>query len=197
MDRYVILESFGLDKVGIVSRLSEVLATSNCNIEDSRVSRLGQALTMMLLLKLPAGMDPNELLKRLDPVKSDLDLKISITELQPETVITELPPMPHASLTCHGADKIGIVHRITKFLADKSINIIDMHTSVLRRANPEYIMELTLEMHGYTDFDKLAEQTNELSKTLGIDIVLRQWGSWGNRRRGAREGVLPGLFFTV
>lgn len=174
MDRYVILESFGLDKVGIIARLSEVLATGNCNIEDSRVSRLGQALTMMLLLKLPAGMDPNELLKRLEPVQNDLDLKISITELQPETVISELPPMPHARLTCHGADKIGIVHKITKFLSEKSINIIDMHTSVLRRVNPEYIMELTLEMPGYTDFDKLGEQVSELGKELGIDIILRQ-----------------------
>ncbi len=174
MDKYVILEAFGLDKVGIIAKLSEILATSNCNIEDSNISRLGQALTMMLLLRLPGGMNPSELLARLEPVKKELNLQIDIAELQPEAVVADLPRKPHCRLTCHGADKIGIVHKITKFLADNSINIIDMHTTVLRRAKPEYIMELTLELPGYIDIDKLRQQLDELGEELGIDIILRQ-----------------------
>jgi len=174
MDKYVILEAFGLDRVGIIAKLSEILATSNCNIEDSNISRLGQALTMMLLLRLPGGMAPNELLTRLEPVKKELNLQIEIAELNPEAVVSEPPLKPHCRLTCHGADKIGIVHKVTKFLADQSINIIDMHTTVLRRAKPEYIMELTLELPGYIDIDKLRQELGELGKELGIDIILRQ-----------------------
>jgi glycine cleavage system regulatory protein len=118
-------------------------------------------------------MDPNELLKRLEPVKDDLGLQIHVAELQPEAVVSEPPPKPHARLTCHGADKIGIVHKITQFLADQSINIIDLHTTVLRRAKPEYIMELTLEMPSYTNIDQLGRDLTDLGKQLKIDIVLR------------------------
>ncbi len=174
MDKYVILEAFGLDRIGIIAKLSEVLASSNCNIEDSNISRLGQALTMMLLLKLPGGMNPNELLTRLKPIKDELNLQINIAELQPEAVVAEPPIKPHCRLTCHGADKIGIVHKVAKFLAEQSINIIDMHTTVLRRAKPEYIMELTLELPGYIDIDSLREQLERLGQELGINIILRQ-----------------------
>ncbi len=173
MDRYAILSAFGLDQIGIIAKLSEVLAGSNCNIEDSRITRMGQALTMMLLLKLPQGLDEGELLKRLQPMKKELDLELSVTELHPQTVIGELPQKPLAHLTCHGADKIGIVHRISKFLSQKSINIIDMQTTVLRRAEPEYIMELTLELPGYTDIEKLGPDLKNLGKDLGVDVILR------------------------
>ncbi len=172
-DRFAILEAFGLDKVGIIAKVSGVLAQSNCNIEDSNISRLGQALTMMLLIKLPPGLTPAELLQRLDPVKEELGLNINIAELQPEAVISDLPPKPHARLTCHGADKIGIVHKITQFLADNSINIIDMHTTVLRRAKPEYVMELTLELPSFIDLKKLEEQLANLGTELNVDIILR------------------------
>ncbi len=174
MDKYVILEAFGLDRIGIIAKLSEVLASSNCNIEDSNISRLGQALTMMLLLKLPSGLDPDELLARLKPLTKELDLQINLAELQPEAVVAEPLIKPHCRLTCHGADKIGIVHKVTKFLANQSINIIDMHTTVLRRAKPEYIMELTLELPSYIDISKLREQLDRLSEELGINIILRQ-----------------------
>jgi len=174
MDRYVILAAFGLDQVGIIARLSEVLAASNCNIEDSRITRMGQALTMMLLLRLPQGLDENELMNRLQPLKKDLDLKITVAELQPNTVITEPPQKPLAYLTCHGADRIGIVHKITKYLSGQSINIIDMQTTVLRRAEPEYVMELTLELPSYTDFEKLGPEMRKRGKELGVDVILRQ-----------------------
>lgn len=173
MDRYVIFSAFGLDQVGIIARVSEVLSSSNCNIEDSRITRMGQALTMMLLLRLPQGLDDKELLHRLQTVKTDLNLEISVTELQPQTVIAEPPQKPLAYLTCHGADKIGIVAKITKFLSQKSINIIDMQTTVLRRAEPEYVMELTLELPGYTDIDKLGPELRTLSRDLGVDVILR------------------------
>jgi predicted amino acid-binding ACT domain protein len=128
---------------------------------------------MMLLLKLPQGLDEGELLKRLQPLKKDLDLELSVTELHPQAVVGELPQKPLAHLTCHGADKIGIVHRISWFLSQKSINIIDMQTTVLRRAEPEYIMELTLELPGYTDIEKLGPELKNLGKDLGVDVILR------------------------
>jgi predicted amino acid-binding ACT domain protein len=174
MNRYVILAAFGLDQVGIIARLSEVLAASNCNIEDSRITRMGQALTMMLLLKLPQGLDETELDKRLQPLKKELDLKMSVAELQPQTVVTEPPQKPLAYLTCHGADKIGIVHKITQYLSQQSINIIDMQTTVLRRAQPEYVMELTLELPSYTDLEKLGPELRNLGQELGVDVFLRR-----------------------
>jgi|WetSurMetagenome_2_1015567.scaffolds.fasta_scaffold438798_1 glycine cleavage system transcriptional repressor len=173
MDRYAILSAFGQDQIGIIANLSEVLAASNCNIEDSRITRMGQALTMMLLLKLPQGLDAGELLTRLGALKKELDLEVSVTELHPQAVVGEMPQKPLAHLTCHGADKIGIVHRITKFLSQQSINIIDMQTTVLRRAEPEYVMELTLELPGYTDIVKLGPELKNLGKALGVDVILR------------------------
>jgi len=174
MDRYVIFSAFGLDQVGIIAKLSEVLAASHCNIEDSRIARMGRALTMMLLLRLPEDLDERELLRRLKPVRNELNLEMSATELEPQAVITEPPQKPHAHLTCHGADKIGIVHRITRFLADQSVNIIDMQTAVLRRAEPEYVMELTLELPGCADADQVGPELRKLGRDLGVDVILRR-----------------------
>jgi glycine cleavage system regulatory protein len=173
MNRYAILSAFAVDQVGLIAKITEVLATSQCNIEDSKISRLGQALGMMLLLKLPDGLNPDDLLHRFAALKNDLSLQITIEEIQPHCVIETPPIKPLAHLTCHGADRIGLVHTVTKFLADQSINIIDMQTNTLRLAQPEYIMELTLEIPTFVDLPKLSQQLKELSGKLGADIFLR------------------------
>jgi len=41
----------------------------------------------------------------------------------------------------YGADKAGIVYNVSKFLADKSINIVDLQTKVAgKEGKPIYIM---------------------------------------------------------
>lgn len=171
--RYAIIEAFGLDKVGIIAKVSGILSQANCNIEDSCISRLGQALAMMLLIRLPEEITAKKLMEKLAPIQEELGLNINIAELSPETVVSDLPAKPHAQLICHGADKIGIVHNITKFLAEQSINIIDMHTTVLRREKPEYVMELTLELPSFIDINKLNMELAKLGEELGVNVFLR------------------------
>jgi len=45
------------------------------------------------------------------------------------------------SISVYGADKAGIVYNVSKFLADKSINIVDLQTKVAgKEGKPIYIM---------------------------------------------------------
>src|SRR5436309_3085430 len=98
--------AIGRDRPGIVARLSEALLELEGNIEDSQMSILRGHFAVMLIVKLPDGVDPAELERRLEEVRSGLDLEaISIS------AVDDLGPggsRPSHILTVYGADRPGI-----------------------------------------------------------------------------------------
>jgi len=73
----------------------------------------------------------------------------------------------------YGADKAGIVYNVSRFLADKGINIVDLQTKVAGKEDkPIYIMLLEVVVPK-TVSTNWADELKAISKNLGIDVSIK------------------------
>jgi len=140
MALYLLISAVGEDRPGLVAGVTEALLEGGCNVEDSSMTRLRSDFAMMLLVRhSDAPLEP--LRERLQVVGERLGLTITARELSEE----EANAAPIATDTFHinvyGADRAGIVHGITRVIAERGANITDLRTTVAGTpGQPIYVM---------------------------------------------------------
>lgn len=175
MERFALLMIFGRDRPGIVAHVTRVLYETGCNIEDSSMTRLRGEFTIMLILRLGVDLAMGDLTTRLRPVAAELELGLHLEEMEPERTESP-PPAPGARgciVTVLGADRPGIVYRVTRIMEEKNVNITDLVTRVLGSpGRPIYSMVIEAESQS-GDLCPLAEQMKTLATELGVEISVR------------------------
>jgi len=171
VSHYAVLTALGRDRPGIIAAVSGVLYHSGCNIESSTISRLGNELTMMLMIKMAQGLTDRELLSRLEQTSKQFGLHMQLTDILPEDVVQPSTGLPRFTIRTHGKDQMGVVHRISSHLAEKSVNIIDMHTEVTADQPPQYIMSIEVELPPYLDAIQLADELHKLAHEQDMKIT--------------------------
>ena len=125
MQKRLVLTITGNDRVGIVDEVTKVVLTQNGNVEASRMSRLGGEFAMLMLISVDAD--------RLDRLQEGLN------GLQNRGLDVGLRPTVYNysqnfagwhsyQMSVSGADHEGIIHEITKYLAQAGINVETMDT---------------------------------------------------------------------
>ncbi len=80
-------------------------------------------------------------------------------------------------LSTTGMDRMGIVYRVSRLLADRGINIADMHTKATpspESGTPIFTMKILLEIPAKISPQDLLEELNRLGEEMAIDISLRK-----------------------
>jgi len=168
---HVAVTAVGTDRPGIVAAVSKVLYDAGTNIEDSRMAILGGHFAMMLIVALPAGSDPDALEAALAESARALDLVVSVRPVAEA-------PAEHAEgapfvVSVYGADRPGIVHRVSSLLAERRINISDLATHVIEGETPVYVMILEVTLPAGADDAAIAGELKALADDLGIDVSMR------------------------
>ena len=114
----LIISAVGSDRPGIVSEISGVITNHGGNVEESRMTRLGSDFTIIMLVKV----DPKWAESLAVALQAMKDISITTKATESDTVI----PCPNFIISLNGADNEGIVKVLSKYLAGKSINIIEM-----------------------------------------------------------------------
>jgi glycine cleavage system regulatory protein len=122
MTASLIVTLHGEDRPGVVERLSRVLAEHGANWNESRMTRLANQFSGILLVTVPES--------RLEQLKAALqnlatvDLAITLKEL------TRTEPTGARVLTLEllGQDRPGIVHEFAEALAQRGVNINELET---------------------------------------------------------------------
>lgn len=167
--------AIGRDRPGIVAAVSEALLALEGNIEDSQMSILRGHFAVMLIVRVPDGVDADQLARRLGEVRDRLELEaITVKEVGD---LAAPAPRPSHVLSVYGADHPGIVSAVAEVLAGAGINITDLETRV---AGPEHspiyamILELAL---GDADPDRLAATLKEVGAEQEVEVTLRELGT--------------------
>lgn len=174
MDQKFIMTAFGKDRPGIVADVSELIYANGCNLEDSTMALMADQFTIMLLL---AGTG-EDLEERLAGACRRLEIEKGVSAfLKP---VSEAPPKsaaPSATHTVHveGLDKAGIVYRISRYLADRRVNIITLDSRM--KFTPEsgaavYSMKISAEIPEGLSVDELADGLSDIGDALNVDISI-------------------------
>ena len=74
----------------------------------------------------------------------------------------------NAIITVVGSDKVGIIAKVTAFLAEHSINVVDITQTILS-GNFVMMMMVSLDSSDIT-IDQLRDEMNKSGKEMGVEI---------------------------
>lgn len=173
-NRFVIITAAGPDRPGIVSRITRVLFETGCNIEDTSMTLLRGEFAMMLIVRLPPGLGPKDIERRLKGVQRALGLSLLLKPLSAQEARRNQRPTGRSFiLSVYGSDKPGIVYRVTRLIASHAINITDMNTRVIGpRDKPIYVMILEVEIPKKVKVKTLRAELQKLRSEVNVDITL-------------------------
>jgi glycine cleavage system transcriptional repressor len=166
------------DRPGIVMEVSHILLNNNFNIEDSSSTLLEGIFSMILIVSHDMLLSPLQIKKAFAPLVKKLKLSLSVRRIN--GVKREIIDNSKSTyiISINGSDKPGIVYNITRFLADKNINIIDLQTKVSGdEANPIYLM--ILEVMSPPSLDQNWEdEIYNIAKKLNIHVSINSIDSY-------------------
>lgn len=163
MRKWHMLTVIGRDRPGIVARVTSALYRAGCNLGEASMLRLGGNFTIMLMVQ--AGDGPEALNEALAPVIQDLSLDCHIVEIEGSL---HQHMEPDVRITVFGADRAGIVARVTTALADAGLDILDLESDVAgSEEQPVYVMHM--EGRAPNGVEPLRAALDVLSEE-GIDI---------------------------
>ncbi len=178
MKRYYALSAIGKDRPGIVAEVAGLIYECGGNLEDSSMTRLGEQFALLILFsgsgeefqyRISTGVKRLEWEKRLSIFLTPVE------ELEPGAKRKE--SFESYELTTTGLDRVGIVYRVSRLLADEGINIADMHTRATpspESGTPIFTMRILLEVPGGVSTRDVLEKLNRLGEELAIDISLKE-----------------------
>jgi len=163
LDAVVVITAVGRDQPGIIAAIAKAIFELGGNLDDATMTRLHGAFSTMVAARLPLGRSERDVRVALAPVAAALGLTLAV-----QAVPDALPEdAPDTQITVYGADRPGIVYRVTSRLAARGVNITDMDTRLTgTAAAPVYVMLLEA-VAGETD---LTEDLAALREELGVNI---------------------------
>ena len=173
MDRYAMLTAFGQDRPGIVAAVAEGLFQLRCNIEDTCMTRLREEFAMMVMVKLPSEVLPDQLVTRIASFTEPLGLTVLCREVPRQAPSTHTDATTYM-LSVYGADRPGIVAKVARVVADHGGNITDMNTRVIGTPErPVYVMLLEVVLSATQGPQPLDMALAELKTSLDVDVSFR------------------------
>ncbi len=176
MKQWFALSAVGRDRPGIVADLAELIFESDCNLEDSSMTRLGGEFAVLLLLSGRASDCQQRLSTACKRLEWEKRLIVFFRPLEEEPRPSGADGETHRyELAATGVDKAGIVARVARCLAEQGVNIVHMQTST----QPEpghgtviYHMRISLAVPSDVAETTLRDKLDRIADDLRIHIDL-------------------------
>ena len=165
----LIISAVGSDRSGIVSEISSIITSHGGNVEESRMSRLGSDFAIIMLI----SVDP-------DWVES---LEVALQSINELTIISKPTKAKEGvedvqcQIDLSGADNEGIVKILSKYLAEKSINILEMQTHISNApitGTPLFNLKAITTIPENMNILDIQSDLNQIAHKLGVNIVAHQ-----------------------
>ncbi len=174
MTQRFIMTAFGKDRPGIVADVTQILFENGCNLEDTSMTLLAGEFTLILLFTAPSAdvADPlSTACRRLEQEKGISAFIRPLESQQPVRVSGFFTRTIHVE----GMDQAGIVYKVSRYLADNQINIVNLKSTV--KASPEsgtamYVMDILVQINDGTDMEAVNNGLSAVADALNVDVTV-------------------------
>ena len=167
MKQEFIISAVGLNRAGIVARVSRAIYESGANFEDSSMTLLGSHFALMILATAPDDKVADALNRACRQLKGDKDLEINLfpVDFKGHGAGQEAA-VPNYEIRVKGADRMGIVYRTTQMLASLGINIVELETKVAeaKDGTPVFSMRMAVVVPETVDGETLRKDLKLLAE---------------------------------
>lgn len=170
--KQLVLTASGRDRPGILEEVTRLIVKHDGNVESGRFQRLGGDFAMMMFVTAPEDRidDLRETLSELHFVKFDVQTRLTeVADGEDETGAVV------CSITVVGADHMGIIYQVTRYLADQGVNVESMATEVVAApmsGTPLFTMSAVVRVPNKLSIEDLREALDYIGDELGVDTDL-------------------------
>ena len=161
-----IITAIGIDRPGLVDKISSIISQNNGNIENSKMIKIDDQFAMIIDFSY---------LKNIDLIKNDLnkikELDITYKNIQNSDTSNK----KNKKYLIKGADDQGIVNGISNFFSSNNINILEVNTfleSAPITGAPLFNMEIMINYNKSNDICKIDRKLKNLCENLNLDIKI-------------------------
>lgn len=166
MTESLVFTIIGTDRPGLVDQIARTVNDHEGNWLGSRMGQLGGKFAGMIQV---AG-DATQLARLKAALESLPDLSVVVEAGSVHAVDSEAS---QRSITMLGLDRPGIVREVSASLVAQNLNVLELETSVTQAAMTGRLMfqgRAFVEALKGQDWDKLNEDLDRISISLGVDI---------------------------
>ena len=162
----IIINAFGKDKPGIVSKISGIINSFKGNIETSKMVQLETDFTILMLVQI-SKEKIKDLIKALEKIK-DLNIALKTTDIKlySDNYIKY-------SFSINATDNEGIIHLFSDLFQKYDINIISMDT-YLKNApvtgSPIFCLDSEIILNNRINLKDFKYELNKLADENSIDF---------------------------
>lgn len=174
MAQRFIMTAFGKDRPGIAADVTQILFENGCNLEDTSMTLLAGEFTLILLFTAGSAEVAGPLSRACRRLEQEKGISAFIRPLESRQPV---PTDGFFTRTIHveGMDQAGIVYKVSRFLADNQINIVNLTSTV--KASPEsgtamYVMDILVQIFDGTDMEAVNDGLSAVADALNVDIVV-------------------------
>jgi glycine cleavage system transcriptional repressor len=174
MQNRYIMTAFGKDRPGIVADVTSILYGTGCNLEDTTMSMLSDEFTINLLFSSSDAKIEAKLLGRCAEMEKTKSISAFIRPLKERSAV-DPPNAAIATIHVEGLDQAGIVYKISQYLADNSLNIIDLKSIV--KTTPEsgtslYLMDIHIHLTRGATPESIQKGLDDVAEELNVEITV-------------------------
>lgn len=169
--QYLVVSALGEDRAGIVNDLTAQLTEHGCNIVDSRMTVLGGAFAVLMMLE---GNWNN--IAKVEQLLPEMQEQLGLTMISQRSSgrEQEIQGLPY-TVEVFALDHPGIVHQLAGFFSGRGINIQDLHTDsqpAAHTGSPVFSATLTVHIPETVHIARLREEFLDFCDGLNLDAVL-------------------------
>lgn len=169
--RYI-MTAFGKDRPGIVADVTRILYENGCNLEDTTMSMLDDEFTINLLFSSASGDIEALLLAECRYLEQKKNISAFIRPVE-ERSLPAKTGLRIGTIHVEGLDQAGIVYKVSQFLADRSLNIVELKSSVI--TTPEsgtlhYLMDIHIQVPEQTPVTTIENGLDGVAEMLNVEI---------------------------
>jgi len=171
MNQLIVLSVIGTDRPGVVDEISKVILECGGNIDESRMTALGNEFAMLLLVS-GNWHTLNKLEASLDKLTTGNDLTVTVKKTATRENTDECMPYG-VDIVC--LDEPGIVFNLANFFAARKIEISELVTrrySAAHTGAPMFSLQMTISLPGSVHISQLRDEFMEFCDQLNLDALL-------------------------
>jgi len=161
----IIITAIGLDRPGLVNKITSIVNKNNGNIENSKMVKIEDQFAVIIDFTSP---------ENLDKIKLELN---SIEKLQVYYKLVKSIKADYKSISTYlikGADDQGIVDIISNYFKDRNLNIVEINTFIEPApitGSPLFNMKIKIECGSLSEDSQIRKELIQICNQLNLTLT--------------------------
>ncbi len=170
MPKDYVISVMSLDRVGIVAGLTEAVLELGGNIDAISQTVLVGYFTIIVAAHFEEAVEPGALSAAVRSRGSAGELEVSVQERRQAAPAAVVPGAQRFILTVSGPDRRGVIHRISSYLASRSINVEDLYAY---RDGPRFVLLAQVQVPPDQELERLQMDVASLWAAGDMEVTLQ------------------------